>query len=116
MIRTKRAYSPAERADGRRVLIDRLWPRGLTRVAAHLDAWEKEVAPSEDLRRWFGHDPRRFEEFRARYRAELLRHPERLADLVVRAEHGTLTLIYAAKDEAHSNAAVLKELLEESLR
>lgn len=116
MIRTKRAYDRPAAGDGRRILIDRLWPRGLTRAAAHLDDWEKELAPSEELRRWFGHDPERFPQFRARYRAELLRRPDRLADLVVRAEHGTLTLVFAAKDEAHSNAAVLKELLEESLR
>lgn len=116
MIRTKRAYDPPAAEDGRRVLVDRLWPRGLTHAAAHLDGWDKEVAPSEDLRRWFGHDPERFAQFRARYRAELLRHPERLADLIVRAEHETLTLVFAAKDGAHSNAAVLKELLEESLR
>lgn len=116
MIRTKRAYEPPAADDGRRVLIDRLWPRGLTRDGARLDDWDREVAPSDELRRWFGHATERFDRFRARYRAELLRHPERLADLVMLAEEGTLTLVYAAKDGAHSNAAVLKELLEESLR
>lgn len=116
MIQLKRAYDPPAPGDGRRVLVDRLWPRGLTKTAARLDDWDREIAPSDELRRWFGHDPERFDRFRARYRAELLRRPERLAELVVRAEHETLTLVYAAKDEAHSNATVLKELLEESLR
>ena len=112
MIRTTRAYDPGEATDGWRVLVDRLWLRGLTRAKAHLDGWEKEIAPSEGFRRWYGHDPERFERFRTRYRPELREHPERLAELIRRAQYAAITLVRAAQDESHSNAAVLKELLE----
>ncbi len=115
MIRTKRAYEPPAREDGKRVLIDRLWPRGLTKEAAHLDDWQRELAPSTSLRVWFAHDPSRFRRFRERYRKELLRHRDALADLVLEAEKGTVTLVYAARDPEHCNAVVLKELIEENL-
>ncbi len=115
MIRRKRAYEPAEASDGVRLLIDRLWPRGISRDAAHLDAWRKDLAPSDELRRWYGHDPARYPMFRARYRAELRRRPSEIAALVALARRGTLTLVYAAKDAERSNAAVLAELVEESL-
>lgn len=112
-IRTKRAYERPSLTDGKRILIDRLWPRGLTKRAARLDDWRKELAPSEELRKWFGHDPPRFARFRILYRRELLRHPEVLATLVVEVERGPVTLVFAAKDSAHCNATVLQELIEE---
>ncbi len=115
-IQVKRAYEAPAPEDGARVLIDRLWPRGLTKEKARLVAWRKELAPSEELRRWFGHDPDRFGRFRARYRMELLRHRDALADLALACERGTVTLVYSARDKEHNNAAVLKELLEEILR
>lgn len=116
MIRTKRAYDPPTPDDGLRVLIDRLWPRGITKERARIDRWSRELAPSTELRRWFGHDPNRFERFRERYRAELLRQRDALAALAVEAEKGPVTLVYAAKDDRHCNATVLKELLSEVLR
>ncbi|HEV2166236.1 MAG TPA: DUF488 domain-containing protein [Thermoplasmata archaeon] len=116
MIRIKRAYEPASRDDGVRVLIDRLWPRGVTKEAARIDVWRKELAPSPDLRTWFDHDPVRYPRFRERYRKELLGRRDELASLIIDAERGPLTLIYAAKDSQHCNAAVLKELLEEIMQ
>ena len=116
MIQIKRAYDPPSTRDGKRLLVDRIWPRGVTRQAARLDDWRREVAPSDSLRKWFAHDPRRFARFRARYRLELLRHRDALAQLVLDAEQGPVTLVFAARDPVHNNAAVLKELLEESLR
>ncbi len=116
MIRTKRVYDPPSPEDGRRILVDRFWPRGLTKESARLDDWERELAPSDELRRWFAHDPSRFARFRARYRMELLRHRELLADLVISAERGPVTLLFAAKDRRYCNATVLKELVEENLR
>ncbi|EQD45746.1 protein containing DUF488, partial [mine drainage metagenome] len=99
-----------------RILVDRLWPRGLRKEMARLDDWRRELAPSDELRQWFDHDPARFGRFRARYRMELLRHREALADLVISAERGPVTLMFAAKDREHCNATVLKELVEECLR
>ena len=110
-VRTKRAYEQAEPADGYRVLVERLWPRGVTKEKAHLDEWAKEIAPSPELRRWFGHDPARFEEFRRRYRDELGAHGEELDALRRRARSGTLTLVYGARDTEHNGAVVLEELL-----
>jgi len=109
-VRCKRAYLPPDPADGTRVLVDRLWPRGVRKEAARIDWWAKDLAPSDALRRWFGHDPERFEAFRARYAAEIEGSPAlaRLRSLV-RGE--TVTLVYAAKDERHNNAVVLAELL-----
>jgi uncharacterized protein YeaO (DUF488 family) len=109
----KRVYEPADENDGFRVLVDRLWPRGITKEKAGINLWAKEIAPSDDLRRWFSHDPSRWEEFRQRYIAELSpKEKERiLADLAARADEGTLTLVYAARDTNHNNAVVLRELM-----
>jgi len=110
-VRLKRAYEPAAATDGSRVLIDRIWPRGVSREEAHLDEWARELAPSGELRRWFSHDPDRFAEFRRRYRAELTAQEAKLRELRQRARQGTLTLVYAARDTEHNDAVVLAELL-----
>jgi len=110
-IRLKRAYEPASPDDGRRVLIDRLWPRGLSKAGAAIDCWLKEVAPSTELRQWFHHDPLRWDEFRTRYHAELASHPDLLAELRALARDGPLTLVYGARDELHNDAVVLREML-----
>lgn len=117
MIQLKRAYEPSSRSDGYRVLVERLWPRGLRKADAHLDEWLKDIAPSNELRRWFGHEPGRFPEFRDRYRRELHSEPARtaLAELARRAARGTVTLIYAAHDEVHNNAVVLEQELRRRL-
>ena len=115
-VRLKRAYEPATPADGYRVLIDRLWPRGVSRERARLDAWEKDLAPSADLRTWFAHEPARFEEFRRRYVEELAGHREQIAELRRRAGRGTLTLVYAAADSDHNDAVVLADVLRRGLR
>jgi uncharacterized protein YeaO (DUF488 family) len=112
-VRLKRAYDPAEPRDGYRVLVDRLWPRGVSKERARLDEWARELAPSAELRTWFGHDPERFAEFERRYRAELTAHEEKLDELRCRAREGTLTLVYGARDEEHNDAVVLAELLRE---
>ncbi len=112
-MRTKRIYDPVEDGDGYRVLIDRVWPRGVSREQARLDEWARELAPSDGLRRWFGHDPKRFDEFRARYRAELEGHRERLEALRRHAREGPLTIVYAARDRERNNAVVLADLLRE---
>ena len=112
-VRLKRAYDPAEPDDGYRVLVDRLWPRGVSKERARLDEWARELAPSAELRTWFGHDPERFAEFERRYRAELTAHEEKLDELRCRAREGTLTLVYRARDEEHNDAVVLAELLRE---
>jgi uncharacterized protein YeaO (DUF488 family) len=114
-VRLKRAYDPAASADGYRVLIDRLWPRGVSRERAKLDDWEKELPPSMELRQWFGHDPRRFEEFRRRYIEELRGRRPRLMALRRRARDGTLTLVYSAQDTEHNDAVVLAEVLRRGL-
>jgi uncharacterized protein YeaO (DUF488 family) len=114
-VRLKRAYEPASPADGHRVLIDRLWPRGVSRERARLDAWQKELAPSAALRSWFGHDPERFEEFRRRYTGELRAHRAELADLRRLARQGTLTLVYGAADTQHNDAVVLADILRRGL-
>jgi uncharacterized protein YeaO (DUF488 family) len=114
-VRIKRAYDPAASADGYRVLIDRLWPRGLSRERANLDAWEKELAPSTELREWFGHEPGRFDEFRRRYVDELRSRRSALTALRRRARRGTVTLVYAASDEQHNDAVVLAEVLRRGL-
>ena len=114
-IRLKRAYEPAAPADGYRVLIDRLWPRGVSREQARLDGWQKELAPSTDLRQWFGHEPGRFEEFRRRYVEELRGERPGIAALRRRAREGTLTLVYSAHDTEHNDAVVLAEVLRRGL-
>lgn len=110
-VRLKRAYEPAVPADGYRVLIDRLWPRGVTHEKARLDEWARELAPSAELRRWFAHDPARFDEFRHRYTEELAAQDSKLRELRRRAREGTLTLVYAARDTEHNDAVVLAERL-----
>ncbi|GAM10314.1 putative protein [Geobacter sp. OR-1] len=112
MIRIKRVYSEPEAEDGIRILVDRLWPRGVAKEAARIDEWCKEIAPSNELRQWFGHDPARWDEFRGRYRQELAGHEDILTRLRNIAQKGAVTLLYAAKDEEHNNAVVLKELIE----
>jgi uncharacterized protein YeaO (DUF488 family) len=111
-IRLKRAYAPPGPEDGARFLVDRLWPRGLSKERLHLDAWLKDVAPSTDLRHFYDHRPERWAEFTQRYRAELSDNGDALAPLLEAARQGTVTLIYAAKDPEHNNAQVLKEHLE----
>jgi uncharacterized protein YeaO (DUF488 family) len=110
-IRLRRAYDPAKPSDGYRVLIDRLWPRGVSKEEARLDAWERELAPSTELRQWFSHEPNRFDEFRRRYTEELRDQRPRLAELRRRAREGRLTLVYAARDTEHNDAVVLAEIL-----
>lgn len=115
VIRLKRAYEPAQPSDGYRVLIDRLWPRGVSRERAKLDGWNRELPPSTALRQWFGHEPSRFEEFRRRYVDELRGHRPALTGLRRRAREGTLTLVYSAKDTEHNDAVVLEEVLKRGL-
>jgi uncharacterized protein YeaO (DUF488 family) len=114
-VRLKRVYEPAEPGDGARFLVERLWPRGLRREAAHLTAWLKDVAPSPELRRWFHHEPARWEEFRRRYRAELAEPAKQalVRELVTAARAGPITLVFAARDTEHNAAVVLRELIEE---
>ena len=108
----KRAYAPPSPDDGTRVLVDGLWPRGLRKADAAIDLWRKDVAPSPELRRWFGHDPERWAEFQRRYKAELARKAAALNELRALARQGRLTLLYAAHDETHNQAVVLRELLQ----
>lgn len=115
MVRITRAYDRPSADDGYRVLVDRLWPRGLKKEALRLDLWAKELAPSPRLRQWFGHEPGRFREFSRRYHAELRTSSAQalLGDLARRAAHGTVTLVYGARDTEHNGAVVLRDLLEE---
>lgn len=115
-VRLKRAYDPPERSDGYRVLIDRIWPRGVSKEQAHLDEWARELAPSTELRRWFAHDPARFAEFRRRYFDELNAQQEKLRELRTRAREETLTLVYGARDTEHNDAVVLADLLRRGRR
>jgi len=110
-IKIKRVYLQPDEEDGRRILVDRLWPRGLTKEKAHVDLWLKEVAPSTELRKWFGHDPGKWEEFQTRYRAELRQNTEQVSLLKQETEKGVVTLLYGAKDEEHNEAVVLQKLL-----
>ncbi|MCC7021373.1 MAG: DUF488 domain-containing protein [Thermomicrobiales bacterium] len=112
-VRVRRIYEPPTPDDGRRILVDRLWPRGVSKARADLDAWVKDVAPSTELRTWFGHDPAKWDEFARRYRHELTEHPEAVQELVDAAGTGPVTLLYAARDEQHNEALVLQKLLEE---
>jgi len=104
-------YEPAAAADGYRVLVDHVWPRGVSRDRARLDEWARELAPSDDLRTWFDHVPERFAEFRSRYREELKTQSAKLAELRERARKGRVTVVYAARDEEHNNAVVVAEAL-----
>lgn len=106
-IRIKRVYVEATASDGQRVLVDRIWPRGISKEHAALDLWLKDIAPSDDLRHWFGHEPARYEEFRARYTSELNANPAAVQQLCALADTGDVTLVYSAHDEAHNQAVVL---------
>jgi len=111
-IKLKRVYEPSKKSDGTRILVDRLWPRGLTKLEAKLDFWLKEIAPSTELRKWFGHDPKKWKRFDSRYRAELNSHPDELGFITSKAKEGTVTLLYGARDQEHNEAVVLLRLLE----
>ncbi|HPY72906.1 MAG: DUF488 family protein [Methanothrix sp.] len=115
MIRIKRAYDPPGPEDGRRFLVDRLWPRGVGKAALKVDGWIKEAAPSDGLRRWYGHDPSRWEEFRRRYEEELEANRAAWEPLLEEARSGDVTLIYSARDEEQNNAVVLKDRLQRTL-
>ena len=115
MIRVKRVYEPPAAEDGRRFLVERLWPRGVRRDALLLDGWLREVAPSDGLRRWFGHDPAKWDEFRRRYAAELDERPESWRPLLEAARQGPITLLFSARDTEHNNAVALKAYLESKL-
>jgi uncharacterized protein YeaO (DUF488 family) len=114
-LRVKRAYEPPAPEDGVRILVDRLWPRGLSKEKAAVDHWMKDIAPSADLRKWFGHPPERWPEFRRRYREELKRHGALLAQIGDLAAGGAVTLLYAAHEEEHNDAVVLREVLVKGL-
>jgi uncharacterized protein YeaO (DUF488 family) len=116
MIQTKRVYEPSAKTDGKRFLVERLWPRGIKKEALSLNGWSKEVAPSHELRKWFNHDPAKWKEFQRRYRAELDAKPEAWQPLLEAAKAGNLTLLFSAHDMEHNNAVVLKARLEERLK
>jgi len=111
MLRIKRVYEPVGRADGRRVLVERLWPRGMKKADAHLDAWNKDVAPTGPLRTWYAHDVERWPEFRKRYQAELAKHPDAWKPLVAEARARPVTLLFSSRDAEHSGARVLHGFL-----
>ncbi len=116
MIQTKRVYEPESAHDGKRFLVERLWPRGIKKENLDIDAWLKDVAPSTELRQWFGHDPAKWSEFQKRYRAELRSHQAALTPLLASARRGNVTLLYSAHDQEHNNAIVLKGYLEKRIR
>lgn len=112
MIKIKRVYSPAQENDGFRILVDRLWPRGVSKIKAELDLWMKDIAPSNELRKWFNHDPLRWDEFQIKYREELKEKKELLKQIKdLEKDKSTITLVYGAKDEEHNNAVVIKDIL-----
>ena len=113
MIRLKRVYDPHADSDGKRILVDRLWPRGIKKEDAGLDLWLKDIAPSDGLRKWFSHDPSRWQEFKKRYRKELEDRQDLISDLRTEARNKTVTLLFAAKDTERNNAVALKEIIEE---
>jgi uncharacterized protein YeaO (DUF488 family) len=110
-VKLKRAYEPATASDGTRILIDRLWPRGVKKSDAAIDQWVKDIAPSTALRKWFGHAPERWAEFRRRYAAEVHQHPEQLSTLRIMARQGPITLVFSAQDELHNDAVALRDFL-----
>lgn len=116
MIRVKRTYEPPARGDGRRVLVERLWPRGVKKEALAAHAWAKEVAPSTELRKWFDHRVERWEEFGRRYREELNARPDAWGPLLAAAQRGTVTLLFSARDTEHNSAVVLRDYLTERAR
>jgi uncharacterized protein YeaO (DUF488 family) len=113
MVFTKRAYSTSSPRDGTRILVDRVWPRGITKARARIVEWRKDLAPSTELRQWFGHDPARWSEFRRRYRRELKRSMREIEELARLSRKQTITLVYGAADEEHNQAVVLKGLIDE---
>jgi len=115
MIKVKRVYEPSDPGDGTRFLVDRLWPRGMKKESLHMEAWLKDLAPSDDLRRWFGHDPEKWIEFKDRYFAELNGKPDAIQPIVETAGRGNVTLLYSAHDTEHNNALALKEYLSKRL-
>lgn len=112
-LQIKRVYDPPQKADGYRVLVDRIWPRGLSKDAAQIDLWMKDIAPSTELRKWFNHDPARWKTFQEKYRAELRQMSEKLDELKARAQKERITLVYGAKDTEHNQAVVLQDVLAE---
>jgi uncharacterized protein YeaO (DUF488 family) len=112
-IQIKRAYEEAEKSDGTRILVDRLWPRGVTKAKADIDLWLKDIAPSTELRKWFGHDPEKWKEFQRRYKGELRDKTDLLEMIEEKVSRGTVTLVYGARDEEHNEAAVLKQYIEQ---
>lgn len=111
-IKLKRAYDPPAKGDGRRILVDRVWPRGVTKAELRLHLWAKDVAPSQQLRKWFGHDPARWKEFKTRYRHELDKNPQGVEMLMAECRKGPVTLVFGAKDTRHNQAVALKHYLE----
>jgi uncharacterized protein YeaO (DUF488 family) len=116
LLKTKRVYDPPSPDDGTRILVDRLWPRGITNEDAEVDEWMKEVAPSNELRRWFSHDPSKWNDFRKRYAQELKGKADLTDKIRKKAEKATVTLLFAARDVAHNNATALKEILSREMR
>ena len=112
MIKLKRVYGDKDEADGQRILVERLWPRGITKEKAATDLWLKEIAPSPELRKWFSHDPQKWQEFQKRYAAELAAQKENLALIREKSKQGTVTLLYSSHDQEHNNAVALKKYLE----
>jgi len=113
LLKTKRVYEPAEPSDGARFLVDRLWPRGIKKEKLEMEAWLKDVAPSQNLRKWFAHDPAKWQEFQRRYRAELEANPDPWKPILEAAKQGNVTLLYSARDSEHNSAVLLKAFLEE---
>ncbi len=116
MIKVKRVYEPSEPGDGARFLVDRLWPRGMKKESLHMEAWLKDVAPSNGLRHWFGHDPAKWNEFQVRYFSELDAEPDAMQPIVEAASRDNVTLLYSARDTEHNNAVALKEYLSKRLQ
>lgn len=116
MMKLKRAYEPVSSTDGKRLLVERLWPRGLSKKRLNLDGWIRNVAPSTELRKWFGHEPAKWKQFRNRYFRELDSQPESWRPIVSLARHRTVTLIYSSHDERHNNAVALRDYLRSKVR
>jgi uncharacterized protein YeaO (DUF488 family) len=116
MLKLKRAYEPESRSDGTRLLVERLWPRGLSKAALRIDAWLKDAGPSTELRQWFNHDPDKWPAFRARYFRELNSRPEAWRPIVTAARRGAVTLVYSSRDTEHNNAVALKDYLRPKIR
>ena len=116
VLRLKRAYEPAHALDGYRILVDRLWPRGLSKAKAAIDEWMKDIAPSAELRQWFGHDPEKWREFRRRYRRELQAQDDRVREIAALASRRRVTLVYSARDQAHNDAVVLAAVVRAQMK